>query len=98
MKTKLNLRMLGAYAGIVTFVLFAGTGNASAQQRKSIKLPGMEAFPFSDGVVTGNTLYVAGQEGTVEGKLKPGGIAAETEAALDNIGKVRHCRPQRARW
>jgi len=88
MKAKLNFRMFGAYAGIVMFVLFAGTVNAAGQQRKSIKLPGMEAFPFSDGVVTGNTLYVAGQEGTVEGKLKPGGIAAETEAALDNIGKV----------
>jgi 2-iminobutanoate/2-iminopropanoate deaminase len=39
--------------------------------------------------VAGNTLYVAGQEGTDDsGKLAPGGIAAETKAALDNITKV----------
>jgi len=61
---------------------------AQAQEKKNIKLPGMEAFPFSDGVVVGNTLYVAGQEGTVEAKLASGGIGPETEAALANIGKV----------
>jgi len=33
MKAKLNFRMFGAYAGIVMFVLFAGTVNAAAQQR-----------------------------------------------------------------
>src|SRR4029450_5588073 len=80
------LRYAGAAAAVVLMVFSIGS-TVEAQQRKAIKLPGMEAFPFSDGVVTGNTLYVAGQEGTVEGKLKPGGIAAETEAALDNIGK-----------
>ena len=44
---------------------------------------------FSDGIVAGNTLYVAGQEGTDEqSKLVAGGIAAETKAALDNITRV----------
>ena len=48
-----------------------------------------KACPFSDGIVAGNTLYVAGQEGSDEtGKLAPGGIAAETKAALDNVEKV----------
>src|SRR5215475_2743099 len=60
----------------------------TSAQRKSIKLPGMEAYPFSDGVVVGNTLYIAGQEGTTEGKLAAGGITPETQAALENIGKV----------
>jgi len=60
-----------------------------AQERQVVKLPGTKGFPFSDGVVAGNTLYIAGQEGTDEsGKLAEGGIAAETKAALDNIEKV----------
>jgi 2-iminobutanoate/2-iminopropanoate deaminase len=40
-------------------------------------------------VLVGNTLYIAGQEGTDEAsKLAPGGIGPETKAALDNIEKV----------
>ena len=85
---KAKLRIVRkAVAVVAGFVLLACTA-AVAQERKTIKLPGMEAFPFSDGVVAGTTLYVAGQEGTVEGKLKAGGIGPETEAALENIGKV----------
>jgi 2-iminobutanoate/2-iminopropanoate deaminase len=59
------------------------------QERRIVKLPGTEAYPFSDGVVVGNTLYVAGQEGTDDkGKLAPGGIAPETQAALANIQRI----------
>lgn len=61
----------------------------AAQERRAIKSPGTEGLPFSDGIVAGNTLYVAGQEGTDDkGKLAPGGITAETQAALANIAKV----------
>ncbi len=60
-----------------------------AQERKAINLSPARGLPFSDGVVAGNTLYVAGQEGTDEAsKLVPGGIGPETKAALDNIQKV----------
>ena len=60
-----------------------------AQERKAINLSPTRGLPFSDGVIAGNTLYIAGQEGTDESnKLVAGGIAAETKAALDNIGKV----------
>jgi 2-iminobutanoate/2-iminopropanoate deaminase len=63
--------------------------NGAAQERKVINLAPARGLPFSDGVIAGNTLYLAGQEGTDEsGKLAPGGIAAETKAALDNISKV----------
>jgi len=48
-----------------------------------------EGLPFSDGIVAGNTLYVAGQEGTDDsGKLIARSIAAETKAALENVKKV----------
>jgi 2-iminobutanoate/2-iminopropanoate deaminase len=47
--------------------------------------PGAE----SDQFVAGNTLYIAGQEGSDDfGKLAAGGIGPETTAALDNIKKV----------
>jgi len=60
-----------------------------AQERKAINLSPTRGLPFSDGVIAGNTLYVAGQEGTDESnKLVAGGISAETKAALDNIEKV----------
>jgi 2-iminobutanoate/2-iminopropanoate deaminase len=60
-----------------------------AQEHKAINLSTARGLPFSDGIVAGNTLYVAGQEGTDEaGKLATGGIGPETKAALDNIAKV----------
>jgi 2-iminobutanoate/2-iminopropanoate deaminase len=62
---------------------------SGAQEHKAINLSTARGLPFSDGIVAGTTLYVAGQEGTDDaGKLAPGGIAAETKAALDNIEKV----------
>jgi 2-iminobutanoate/2-iminopropanoate deaminase len=63
--------------------------NSSAQQHKAITLGSGKGLPFSDGVIAGKTLYIAGQEGSDDaGKLAPGGISAETKAALDNIEKV----------
>ncbi len=59
------------------------------QERKAINLSPARGLPFSDGVVVGNTLYIAGQEGTDDaGKLVEGSIGPETTAALDNIQKV----------
>jgi 2-iminobutanoate/2-iminopropanoate deaminase len=63
--------------------------SSEAQEHKAINLTTTRGLPFSDGIVAGNTLYVAGQEGTDDaGKLAAGGIGAETKAALDNIEKV----------
>jgi 2-iminobutanoate/2-iminopropanoate deaminase len=63
--------------------------SAHAQERKAINLSPTRGLPFSDGIIAGNTLYVAGQEGTDDSnKLAPGGVATETKAALDNIEKV----------
>jgi 2-iminobutanoate/2-iminopropanoate deaminase len=62
---------------------------ASAQEHKSINLSPARGLPFSDGIVAGNTLYIAGQEGSDSSdKLVAGGIGPETSAALDNIQKV----------
>ena len=60
-----------------------------AQEHKDIHMSGTKGLPFSDGIIAGNTLYVAGQEGTDDqGKLAAGGISAETKAALENIQKI----------
>jgi 2-iminobutanoate/2-iminopropanoate deaminase len=62
---------------------------ALAQQKRAITVGEPKGLPFSDGIVAGNTLYIAGTEGTDENnKLKAGGIGPETQAALDNIQKV----------
>jgi 2-iminobutanoate/2-iminopropanoate deaminase len=74
---------------ILVGFLLAGSGTSVGQEKSVIKLPGTEALPFSDGVIAGNTLYIAGQEGTDDkGKLAAGGIAAEAQAALANIEKI----------
>jgi 2-iminobutanoate/2-iminopropanoate deaminase len=62
-----------------------------AQERKAVNLSSTRGLPFSDGIVAGSTLYVAGQEGTdASDKLVAGGIGPETTAALENIKKVLH--------
>ncbi len=77
-----------ALAISLTFGLIAAE-RAEGQERKAINLAPARGLPFSDGIVAGNTLYVAGQEGTDDsGKLAAGGIGPETTAALDNIQKV----------
>jgi len=73
----------------VTLIMTLAVQHSSAQEHKAINLSPTRGLPFSDGIIAGNTLYVAGQEGTDESnKLAAGGVAAETKAALENIEKV----------
>ena len=55
-------------------------------------LPGIEpsALPFSKVVEANGFVFVAGQVGDAPGKpgAVPGGIEAETRAALDNVGRL----------
>ena len=75
-------------AGLLSAWLLVSSASFS-QEKRVIKLPGTEGLPFSDGVIAGNTLYIAGQEGTDEkGQLAAGGIAGEAQAALANIEKI----------
>ncbi|HEV3511843.1 MAG TPA: RidA family protein [Candidatus Sulfotelmatobacter sp.] len=85
-RTRTHL-LLPIFGVMLTAVL--GVTASQAQEHKAINLAPARGLPFSDGIVAGNTLYIAGQEGTGEGdKLVSGGIAAETKAALGNIEKV----------
>ena len=73
----------------ITLSIGVSLQQGHAQERKSVNLSPARGLPFSDGVVAGNTLYIAGQEGTDESdKLVAGGIGPETTAALENIQKV----------
>jgi 2-iminobutanoate/2-iminopropanoate deaminase len=87
MQVKTMRRLALALALAITS--FSAWHRSEAQERKAINLAPARGLPFSDGIVAGNTLYIAGQEGTDEAsKLVPGGVSAETKAALDNIEKV----------
>jgi 2-iminobutanoate/2-iminopropanoate deaminase len=83
-----TMRLLAPVLGVALITVMAGQFSV-AQEHKAINLSPARGLPFSDGIVAGNTLYVAGQEGTDDaGKLAAGGIGPETKAALDNIAKV----------
>jgi 2-iminobutanoate/2-iminopropanoate deaminase len=78
-----------AYLAIVVLGASLAALPLNAQQHKSINLSSQRGLPFSDGFVVGNTLYVAGQQGTdASDKLVAGGIGPETTATLENIQKV----------
>jgi 2-iminobutanoate/2-iminopropanoate deaminase len=89
-KTSRTPRLLTIRTGWRTLAMIAVllmSGAAYAQYKRVI--PGSPDFPYSEGIVVGNTLYVAGQQGIDDtGKLKSGGIQAQTQAALENIAKV----------
>jgi 2-iminobutanoate/2-iminopropanoate deaminase len=83
-----TMRLLAPVLGVALITVLAGQSSV-VQEHKAINLSPARGLPFSDGIVAGNTLYIAGQEGTDEaGKLAAGGIGPETKAALDNIAKV----------
>lgn len=60
-----------------------------AEQVRAINPPGApEGLPFSNGILVGNTLFVAGTEGAdANGKLEPD-IESQTRAALQSIQKI----------
>jgi 2-iminobutanoate/2-iminopropanoate deaminase len=74
---------------VLALLFNAGGLTSFAEERKVVKLPGTANLPFSDGVIAGDTLYVAGQEGIDgDGKLVAGGTGAESKAALARIADI----------
>jgi 2-iminobutanoate/2-iminopropanoate deaminase len=91
MKITMQTRILGLflYAVAITLTIGVAGPKANGQERKAVNLAPARGLPFSDAILAGNTLYIAGQEGTDEsGKLAAGGIGPETTVALENIQKV----------
>jgi 2-iminobutanoate/2-iminopropanoate deaminase len=91
MRIAMQMKTLRLCACAVAILLMMGIASQRSygQERKAVNLAPARGLPFSDGIVAGNTLYIAGQEGTDDaGKLAAGGIGPETTAALENIQKV----------
>jgi 2-iminobutanoate/2-iminopropanoate deaminase len=87
--TKLLNAHVALFAIVGTLCFSAASYRAQGQERKAVNLSSASGLPFSDGIIAGNTLYIAGQEGADDsGKLVSGGIGPETTAALNNIQKV----------
>lgn len=71
------------FAALIGFV---SLGSASAQNRP---IGFVSGNPFSDGVVAGNTLYVAGQQGPdTNGKVTGTDITLQTTNAIAAVKKV----------
>jgi 2-iminobutanoate/2-iminopropanoate deaminase len=87
MKNIVQLRSARLFMFAVAIALISMV--AQGQERKVVNLAPARGLPFNDGMVAGNTLYIAGEEGTDDSaKLVAGGIGPETTAALENIQKV----------
>lgn len=85
----MNSRSRKALILAIALVAIVSAIPSWAQHKQAITVGEAKGLPFSDGIVVGNTLYIAGTEGTdASNKLKPGGIGPETQAALENIEKV----------
>jgi 2-iminobutanoate/2-iminopropanoate deaminase len=70
----------------MVFLLTNSLANGTRQMRV---IPGPKGLPYSDGIVVGKTLYIAGQQGRDEhDHLKAGGIGPETQAALEDLARV----------
>lgn len=94
------LRRLSAAAVPVALMGLGAGGSSHAAARQATKSRRKEALktaklappigPFSQGIRTGNTIYVAGLTGSdvKDGKIVPGGIVAETRQALENVKAV----------
>lgn len=87
MPTKIARSLIWIFAIAVALGISVRPGYS--QEHKAVNLSSAKGLPFSDGIIAGNTLYIAGQQGADEsGKLVAGGIGPETSATLDNIQKV----------
>jgi 2-iminobutanoate/2-iminopropanoate deaminase len=88
MTAQKTISRLSIFALAIGLTIFSGQ-LGHAQEHHAVNLSSARGLPYSDGIVAGNTLYIAGQEGADDSdKLVAGGIAAETKAALENVQRV----------
>jgi 2-iminobutanoate/2-iminopropanoate deaminase len=84
------IRMIAiASVTVLAIGLLAARPKQPIERARAINPPGSpKGLPFSNGILVGNTLYVAGMQGTgPDGNLEPG-IEGQTRAALQNIRKI----------
>jgi 2-iminobutanoate/2-iminopropanoate deaminase len=61
---------------------------AKSSGRRNIQLPGRSGLPLSDGVLVGNTLYLAGRLGVDKSGRIPDDLEAEVRNMLDGMKSV----------
>lgn len=61
---------------------------AKSSRRRNIQLPGRTGLPFSDGVLAGDTLYLAGRLGTDKNGRIPEDLETEIRNMLDGMKNV----------
>jgi 2-iminobutanoate/2-iminopropanoate deaminase len=89
-KSTLNRRAGFAFLALAAAGLFTVRGafsqGAAQPTRRAIHLPDANPqLPFSDGILTGNTLYLAGRIGLDKSGKPPAEIADEIKILLDQI-------------
>ena len=79
--------MYKRFLAIMTVLAFTGPALAQTNATEYFPAsgPGGMVLPFSDAVRVGSLLFLSGKLGTTADGLAPGGIAAETRQALENI-------------
>lgn len=78
-----------ACAIVMGCALILGSAHGHAQEHRAVNLSGAsQNLPFSDGIVAGDTLYIAGQQGADSGGKLKAGIGDQTEATLEHIKQV----------
>jgi 2-iminobutanoate/2-iminopropanoate deaminase len=82
----------GLLFGVLFSTFIFSTFNAAAQDRKYINLPrpdGVKTAPFSDAVLAGDTLYLAGQIGIDPKTGKPGATPEEeAKLAMESVKRI----------
>ncbi len=73
---------------VMLVLMGAMMSDAQAPRRRNIQLPGREGLPFSDGVVVGNTLYLAGRLGLDANGRTPDDLETEIRNLLDGMKRV----------
>jgi len=82
------------FALLVTVILLAGASmELQSQQparagRRNIQMPGRSGLPFSDGVLVGDTLYLAGRLGVDKDGHIPEDLDKEIHNLLDGVKGV----------
>ena len=82
----------GVVAGAGAMAQIGRSKSSGNNNKKVIQSPKAAApvGPYSQGIQTGNLIFVAGEKGldAKTGKIVPGGIEAETRQALENIKAI----------
>lgn len=76
-------------ARVILLVAFFGVGASVSAQKKIISPPGTKpGGNYSQGILTGDTLFISGQGGEDESGKIPADFEAEVKQCLNNIGAV----------